>query len=194
MLSGYFGEGDGFIYVGEYSAASFGMTDSSLFIPHVFAGSEWVEVLAGQVILDDFKIYRGAHSFQDDDNDNLPDEWEIQHWGSISHPDANPTANPDNDGNPYQPGENLIEWIMGTDPTNANSILKLAHPWEIPGTGTVLDWVAVSGRVYTVEWTDSLTNTFQTLETDIAYPQNSYTDTTHNVESGGFYNLKVEFE
>ena len=192
MLQGYFGEGDGFVFVGEYSAASFGMTDSSPFIPAVFAGSEWVQVTAGQVILDDFKILRGNQAYQDDDNDDLPDEWEIQYWGSIGHPDANPDADPDTDGPGYGgPGRNWVEWIMGTDPTNANSILKLSKPWK-SSEGYVIDWPTVSGRVYTVEWTDSLTNGFQTLETNITHPQNSYTDTIHNAESAGYYNLKVE--
>ena len=150
-------------------------------------------ISSGELYADNFEIMHSTSG--DADNDGLPDEWEIQYFGSIDHPDADPNADPDQDGPGYGgPGKNYHEWIMGTDPTNAHSILKLAQPWEIPGEGYVIDWSSVSGRVYTVEWTDHLTNSFQTLETDITHPQNSYTDTTHNAESGGFYNLKVELE
>jgi hypothetical protein len=194
MLNGYFGQGSGFVHVATYSAALFGMSDSSVFIPLLFAGSEWAQVVSGQVSSDNFKIIRGK-SYQDDDEDNLPDEWEVNYWGSIGHPDANPDADPDTDGNGYRgSGRNWAEWIMGTDPTNANSILKLAQPREILGAGYVIEWDAVTGRVYTVDWTDYLANSFQTLETNIAYPQNSYTDMVHSAEDGGFYNLKVELE
>lgn len=32
------------------------------------------------------------------------------------------------------------------------------------------------------------------MKTSTTHPQNSYTDTVHNAEAGGFYNLKVELE
>jgi formylglycine-generating enzyme required for sulfatase activity len=87
----------------------------------------------------------------------------------------------------------LAEYIAGTNPTNGNSRFAVSNSGPTP-SGYVLNWNAIEGRVYTVEWTDHLTNGFQTLESNIAYPQNSYTDTVHSAEEGGFYSLKVELE
>jgi hypothetical protein len=55
----------------------------------------------------------------------------------------------------------------------------------------VLNWIAVEGRIYTIEWTPSLTENFQTLETGILWPQNSWTDTFHAVETRGYYRITV---
>ncbi|VGO12920.1 hypothetical protein PDESU_01474 [Pontiella desulfatans] len=188
-----------FQQLSSISTASWGLSTADTFVPVIYVDNQGEVVSAGDLAFDNFMIWWDGEaqggSFVDGDGDGLPDEWEIQYFGSTNHPNANPDADPDADGPGYGgPGRNWAEWIMGTDPTNASSILKLAKPWEIPGEGYVIDWQSVSGRVYTVEWTDSLTNSFQTLETGIAYPQNSYTDTVHSAESGGFYNLKVELE
>ena len=96
--------------------------------------------------------------------------------------------NSDSDGDDL---DFLDEQIAGTDPNSAGSVFKVLDAEPSP-SGFVLNWTAIEGRAYTVRWTDSLTNGFQTLETDITHPQNSYTDTVHAVEGGGFYNLKVD--
>ena len=53
-------------------------------------------------------------------------------------------------------------------------------------------WEAITDRVYSVNWTDDLTNGFQALETEIAYPRSSYTDTLHAAETKAFYGLEVK--
>ena len=58
----------------------------------------------------------------------------------------------------------------------------------------VLSWDSVTGRVYSVSWSTNLPAVFQTLETEIRHPQNSYTDSVHNAESQGFYQIGVELE
>jgi hypothetical protein len=40
-------------------------------------------------------------------------EWQIAHWGSTNHPDAAPSADPDQDG-----GDNRYERLTRTSPTN----------------------------------------------------------------------------
>jgi len=56
-------------------------------------------------------------------------------------------------------------------------------------------WVSVPGRIYGVNWVESLTNSFQPLPpTDIYYPVNSYTDAAHGAEAKGFYRLDVRLE
>ena len=83
------------------------------------------------------------------------------------------------------------EFIAGTDPTNEASFFAITNASPIVG-GFVMSWESVTGRVYSVNWTDGLTNSFQALETDIAYPRSSYTDTLHAAESKVFYDLEVK--
>jgi len=47
---------------------------------------------------------------------------------------------------------------------------------------------------YSIQWSTTLVADFQTLETGIEHPQGSYTDTTHNAESEGFYRVDVQLK
>lgn len=86
---------------------------------------------------------------------------------------------------------NAAEAVAGTDLFDAESTFKVTETTR-NGTGHyVLHWDAVEGRVYTVGWTPSLTEYFQPLETTILWPQNSWTDTVHSVETKGFYRIGV---
>jgi hypothetical protein len=82
----------------------------------------------------------------DTDRDGLPDEWESAHGLSLNSPDG--TSDLDGDSS-----SNLAEYIAGTDPTDANSYLKFTKTGGLPST---LEFLAVSNRTYTVEWTESL--------------------------------------
>jgi hypothetical protein len=48
--------------------------------------------------------------------------------------------------------------------------------------------------VYSVYWTTNLLGGFQPLETNLVWPQNSWTDTVHSAEDGGFYRVKVQLQ
>jgi len=99
---------------------------------------------------------------------------------------VDPILDADNDGL-----NNQREVIAGSDPFDAQSKFEVTETTR-DGTGHyVLHWEAVEGRVYTIEWTPSLTESFQPLETDIVWPQNSWTDTVHAVETKGFYRITV---
>jgi hypothetical protein len=80
------------------------------------------------------------------------------------------------------------EYIAGTVPTNGDSCFKASQ-----NTRNTISWSPVSGRVYSVYWTTNLMNGFQPLETNILYPQNSYTnlapDAAHN-----YYQIKVRIQ
>ena len=57
----------------------------------------------------------GTNGFtEDEDNDGLPDAWEVQYFGSIYS--YNGASDPDNDGN-----SNAVEFADGTNPTDAAS-------------------------------------------------------------------------
>jgi len=86
---------------------------------------------------------------------------------------------------------NAAEMTAGTDLFDKESKFKVTETTR-DGTGHyVLHWNAVDGRVYSIEWTPVLTESFQSLENEIAAPQNSWTDTVHGVATKGFYRLGV---
>ena len=118
----------------------------------------------------------------DYDGDTIPDWWEIQYFGDPNSYGA--TNNFDQDAH-----DNLTEYITGSNPTDSNSVHRLAI---VPSTaGFVFEWPSVADRWYEILWTPSLTNSFQSLEDFIDLPQNSYTDTTHSADSAGFYKVEV---
>ena len=105
---------------------------------------------------------------------------------------VDPVSDSDSDGQ-----SNAAEVLAGFNPLDSQSRFELRQTGRY-----VLNWDAVEGRVYTIEWAPSLTERFprhsltpvsgwQTLETSIVWPQNSWTDTVHAVETRGFYRIGV---
>jgi len=84
------------------------------------------------------------------------------------------------------------ETIAGSSPTNNTSVFKIESTRM--GNGFVVNWQSVSGRVYGVYWSTNLTDVLQPLNTNIYYPQDSYTDTVHFAEDEGFYKIKVRVQ
>jgi len=147
--------------------------------------------LAGNPRVIDSVIDMGAYEFFEElgdlDGDGLVNAWEEQYFGSITNAVA--TADPDGDGQ-----NNATEQLTGMDPTSADSVFAVSN-FETVSNGTtsfVIEWPSITGRVYNVLWSSSLTNGFQGLESNIHFPQNSYTDTFHDAESKGFYRMGVQ--
>ena len=92
------------------------------------------------------------------------------------------SADPDGDG-----FSNYQEYIAGTNPTNAASKFSVAGGID----RTKLNWSSVSGRVYDVYWSTNLLNAFVPLQTNIAWPQSSYTNPPPGGAGSGFYKMKV---
>jgi PKD repeat protein len=121
----------------------------------------------------------------DADDDGLPDEWENQYFGGSTN--AHPHALAANGVNTI-----LEAYVAGLNPTNSEKFLSsVLRP---PASGSILQWNAASGRVYSVYWTTNLLGGFQPLETNLVWPQNSWTDTVHSAEDGGFYRVKVQLQ
>jgi len=94
----------------------------------------------------------------DADADGLPDAWEIQYFGSIGAPNANPNADPDGDG-----FNNLQEYRAGTNPLDANSYLRFDSVTRSSGI-VVLQFNAAAGKPYRVLTRTNVTSgTWQTL-------------------------------
>jgi len=121
----------------------------------------------------------------DADDDGIPDEWENQYFGGSTN--AHPHALAANGVNTV-----LEAYVAGLNPTNSEKFLSsVLCP---PASGRILQWNAASGRVYSVYWATNLLGGFQPLETNILWPQNSWTDTLHSAEDGGFYKIKVQMQ
>ncbi len=81
--------------------------------------------------------------------DGLPDDWQAKYWGP--DPKKWPPANEDSDGDG---ASNLYEFLAGTDPTSAASVLRLGLK---PTTGGMLvQYNAVAGSIYQLQFTTDL--------------------------------------
>jgi hypothetical protein len=126
----------------------------------------------------------------DADGDGMDDGWETTYLGGTNA--SSGAAMEDRDGDGFS---NLHEYIAGTDPTNAASVLKVVQV-SSPGTASnfVLDWPSVAGKVYSVGWiADMMTPPWQTVASNITAtpPMNVYTVSVTSVESG-FYRVDVQ--
>jgi formylglycine-generating enzyme required for sulfatase activity len=118
---------------------------------------------------------------RDSDDDGLPDSWEIQHFGSIDK--ADPDAVCSN-------GVNKIRdaYIAGLDPTDSQSAFMTSIL-----SGRILQWSAISGRVYNVHWTTNLLTTgFQCLESNIPWTQGEFTNLP--AAPCGYYKIDVRLD
>lgn len=114
----------------------------------------------------------------DTDADGLPNDWELFYFGGSTN--ANPSAMASNGVNTI-----LEAYVAGLNPTNSESFFDVGFT-----NGFVIQWNAVSGRVYSIFGTTNLPAGFQPLETNILWPQSSWTDTVNR--SKGFYKIDVQ--
>ena len=139
--------------------------------------------------VDGFFLHKGsvaaAHfdsegaSAPDFDNDGLPDAWELLYFGDPTN--ANPSAIASNGVNTL-----LETYIAGLDPIDPADLLE-----AVLTDGSVIQWGSVSGRVYSVWWSSDLRlESFQPLQTNIFWPQSSYTNPASG--SKAFYRIEVQ--
>jgi hypothetical protein len=94
----------------------------------------------------------------DTDQDGIPDSWELQYFGNSTN--ASASADTDGDGM-----INSDEFVAGTDPTDALSVLKIT----VNATNqAILNFVAQTNRGYSVQYQNSLLSTNWNSLTNIA--------------------------
>lgn len=127
---------------------------------------------------DDFGTYAG---------DGIDDAWQVQYFG-IGNANAAPTADPDGDGQ-----NNLLEYLAGTDPTNAASVMTLAIARAGANQRTVSFAPVTAGRTYTVEFATSLTaKNFSTLSGTPVDNAGTRTFTDNDAtDAARFYRVKI---
>jgi hypothetical protein len=102
--------------------------------------------------------------FSDSDGDGLPDDWELANGLNPFSAGGDDGANgdPDHDG-----FTNLQEFLAGTNPRDAQSLLKITSVTRITG-GFALRFNGIAGHSYTVQYRNSLsTGSWQKLS-DVA--------------------------
>jgi hypothetical protein len=98
-----------------------------------------------------------------------------------------PWADDDGDGIP-----NIDEMIAGTSLLDRNDLFMISLGSLDSEGRSVLRWVPVAGRTYTIEWTASLLQDFQTLEILTDWTRDSWTDTINPPGNGGFYRVRAQ--
>jgi hypothetical protein len=115
----------------------------------------------------------------------VPYSW-LEGYGITNNQNTAVLLDPDGDGLTTEQ-----EYIVGTVPTNAQSVFAVSN--RLTALQVTLQWSATSGRVYSVYRTTNLFNIFQPLETNILWPQNSWTGTVNGSRSD-FYKINVQME
>jgi len=133
--------------------------------------------------LDDIRLLGQSTASADTDDDGLPDSWEEQYWpGDLSQNPGDPATNPD-----------YTVWqcyIAGISPVDPDATFRIS---DLQPLTSVLSWNPVTGRVYSVYWTSNLLSGFDIpLQTN--YTGGVFTDSTHSVETKGFYKIDVQLE
>ncbi|MEK7674404.1 MAG: matrixin family metalloprotease [Verrucomicrobiota bacterium] len=97
-------------------------------------------------------------AFPDDNFDSLDDSFQRRYFPLFTSAEASPGADPDGDAL-----ENRGEFLAGTNPTNASSVLRIEQVTVAP-SGTTLAWQSVPGRRYQVSGRSQLgSETWQPL-------------------------------
>jgi hypothetical protein len=123
----------------------------------------------------------------DSDDDGLNDEWELHYFGNLEQ-----DGDDDFDGDGMS---NLAEFIAGTDPTQASSVLRFLTA-NREGDGTVtLSWSAVAGRRYHVEFKNDLAESHWSVlpETPVIESIARQTDTGAAQYRQRFYRIAVAY-
>jgi glycosidase len=122
----------------------------------------------------------------DSDGDGLPDNWETQ-FGL--HPNDSTGIN-GADGDPdHDNFSNIKEYLAGTNPQDANSLLRIT---QLGNGGRRITWQSVPGRNYQIYSAAEITHAFEPLPGTVTAFQNT-TSYTNNAPLSGreFYRVRV---
>ena len=121
--------------------------------------------------VDDLAVTGHALGGNDGDGDGMDDAWEEQHFGGTGV--AGTGTDSDLDG--------LTDWaefIAGTEPTNAASVLRAVAVSNSAASGWVVKWSSVTDRLYRLSRSTDLRAEFSGIASNLpgTPPLNTYTD------------------
>lgn len=118
----------------------------------------------------------------DSDGNGLPNIWEMKYFNAATGAVA--TADGDEDGS-----TNIDEYISGTNPQDENSIFVV----YLDRNAGFVEWLTVLNRLYTLQYTPSLTNAFSDVPGCVEIPGRNDMDyyPAFSQESNGFFRVKV---
>ncbi|MBI3415052.1 MAG: S8 family serine peptidase [Verrucomicrobia bacterium] len=129
-------------------------------------------------------VFAGQYTFADANNNGISDAWEKLFFGAVS-PTRTKSTDTDGDGaSDYQ------EFLAGTNPTNATSVLRASAPIRQSGGALQIAWPSIIGQAYRVEGSTNavawnpLTDWFRALRTNSTY-------TVRNQTSGAPYLFRI---
>lgn len=120
-------------------------------------------------------LRKGSATVGDSDNDGMDDAWELLYFGSMLR-----------DGTGDFDGDNasdLAEFLAGNSPVDVASVLKVTRITTQGGANTTIEWSAVPGKMYRVQYKDALDlTTWKDLSGDVPAggPTASKTDLSPN--------------
>lgn len=144
----------------------------------------------GRLITDDFSLQElGPDSTIDEDNDGLPDGWEVEFLLSTAGTDG--TFDSDSDG-----ATDLDEYLMGTDPLSDSSRFQATIQPSF-STPHQLDFYSIPGRRYILETSETLENDWIEASTAGPFPSRgsrSFTLPINKNIKQMFMRVRVELE
>lgn len=171
------------VLIASYTNSLASWTPQTLALPH--PGTSYTIAFEGRanygfgICLDEVEVYAYPEDINTVTNDT-PLAWLADYGLDPSNTGA--LGDTDNDGL-----EAWQEWIAGTCPTQCVSVLVVSN---LCPTSRILHWPAVTGRVYSVNWSSNLVaETFTVLASNIT--TGVYTDTVHTTDLTGFYRIGV---
>jgi Tol biopolymer transport system component len=127
--------------VAQYGASTVSMSSDGKMVAFE-SGSPDLVLNDRNLLGDVFVFQRSSTSNGDSDHDGLDDTWEMANFGNLA---ANPSEDADQDGL-----SNLQEYLNGTDPKDAGSVL--AFTGSVKGDGALtLNWKSTSGKKYQLQ-------------------------------------------
>jgi hypothetical protein len=116
---------------------------------------------------------------EDENLDGLPDDWQSLYWNA-----GFPAPNVDSDGDG---ASNASEFLAGTDPTNADSVLKTWITRSLQGPR--LNWSTQSGFIYQIQTSADFGSSWSNLGPARFAPGASDSILLGNLGQRGFYRI-----
>lgn len=132
-------------------------------------------------------VRRIVEVFADNDNDQMPDSYE-EYYGF----DTNNPADAANDGD-GDTSSNLDEFLAGTNPTNANSVLRIETMHVIGTNSLAIEWSSASNRFYSLNAGSNLVDGLVPVVSNVLStpPMNVHTDS--GIHAGQrFYEVELD--